>query len=284
MTLLTLLDADSQVIVLEPFFEGSISAIRLAGGKERLVPLVFEDDSWQIDWRALNRAFNRKTRAIIINTPHNPTGAMLRSSDFDRLLDICGKWGATLICDEIYSQLVYPPDQFVSALSKRFCEGSCIVVDGLSKAYNVTGWRVGYVTAPLEVTRAIRKVQSALGATAPTPFQVAARDALLDTQLDEQLRASKALFKQNRDDLCACLRAKGFRLAVPDGGTFLFADGAHLSVDDQACRDLLVDKSKVLAMPGSWFFRKPPAGAWLRFTFARSRASIEAAIAQLQNL
>ncbi|MBX9639624.1 MAG: pyridoxal phosphate-dependent aminotransferase, partial [Mycobacteriaceae bacterium] len=92
ITLLSILEPDSQVIVLEPYFEGTISAIRLAGGEERLVSLAFDGNSWQINWRALNRAFNRKTRAIIINTPHNPTGAMLSRSDLDRLLDLCGKW------------------------------------------------------------------------------------------------------------------------------------------------------------------------------------------------
>lgn len=286
--LMAVVDPGCEVIVFEPFFEGYEAAIRLAGGVPRFVPL--SPPYWHISKRELAKYFNKRTCAVIINTPHNPSGHALSPYELKAVGDLCDKWNAVLISDEIYSQLAYDEAGHFSALGNANHRDKTIVIDGMSKAYNVSGWRVGHVIAPPKLTKAFRIVQSTMGLMAPTPFQVAARHALTSTTVRSQMQATVEHYRDVRDVLCAALVAQGFKLSVPQGGTFVFADASDVfgpDVTDEQARDALLEVTGVLAGPGSWFFRaESPDGKrpWLRFCFARDKETVERAAEALKLL
>ncbi len=278
--LLATLNPGDEVIVLEPFFEGYLSAIRLAGAVPRFVAL--DEGDWTIDEKRLKKAFNRRTRAIILNTPHNPTGRVFSQQELELIGDLCAKTNALIISDEIYGQLVYDGKKHISPASLPALKERTVVISGLSKAYNVTGWRIGYVAAPEPITNAFRKVHAALGLSAPTPLQHAARVALADTQ---SVDATLVECQDARDRLCAALSRAGFLLVKPEGATYIFANAQMLGFAcDIACRNYLALEFGVSSVPGSYFRRPEAGGQWLRLCFARNRATVDAACERLEQL
>jgi len=282
--LLSILEPGDEVIVFAPFFESYTTAIRLAGGAPRYVPLT--RPGWSIDKNALARAFNKRTRAVILNWPHNPTGRVFSPAELECVAQLCEQHNVVLISDEIYSQIVF--EGVADSLAFTGTNGPRnIIVDGLSKGYNATGWRVGYVLAPAAYTDAFRVVHSIMGLSAPTPLQIAARNAFSqETQAD--LRATVSACRVARDVLCAGLADAGFRFRKPDGATYVFADASHLGAPNaDAARDLLFQKTGITSVSGPVFFEDGSSGAgeqWLRFCFARDRHVVEQAAERLRTL
>lgn len=286
--LLAIAEKGDEVIVFAPFFESYSSAIRLAGATPRYVSLVTQD--WTIDEVALRAAFNSRTRAVIINTPHNPTGRVFSKAELELVAKLCEQSGCYLISDEIYSKLAFSTSPFEgcapSLTNTSFNSNRNIVVDGLSKAYNATGWRVGYVIAPKAVTDLFRIVHSIMGLSAPTPLQVAARSAF-QPSIEADLKKTVHACEEARDLLCHALQNAGFRFRVPEGATYIFADASHLGcADSDAARDLLIRRTGITSISGSCFFDEsaPCPGQWLRFCFARDLALIQKAADRLQLL
>lgn len=278
--LLATLNPGDEVIVFEPFFEGYLSAIRLAGAVPRFVAL--DEGDWTLDERRLRKAFNRRTRAVILNTPHNPTGRVFTKQELELIGSLCTKSNALIISDEIYAQLVYEGKAHISPASIPSLKERTVVISGLSKAYNVTGWRIGYVVAPKRITNAFRKVHAALGLSAPTPLQHAARVALAD---NENVAATLADCQEARDKLCAALSRAGLLLLKPEGATYIFANAQMLGFkDDITCRNYLAMEFGISTVPGTYFRRPEAEGQWLRLCFARNRATVDAACERLEAL
>lgn len=279
--ILSFVEPGSEVVVFEPFFESYLAAIKIAGGIPRVVGL--EPGSWRLDRDALGKAFNRRTRAVILNTPHNPTGRVFDSGEIRSILSLAAEYGAVVLSDEIYSQLTFDRKSHLSPASFTAYADRIVVVDGLSKAYNATGWRVGYVIAPAELTASFRKMHSTLGLSAPTPFQVAARSVFGAGR--EERTAEASLYQEARDRLCTTLVQAGFLLSPPEGGAFVLADGLPLTSGRPVTPEWLLDATGVRAVSGDSFFASPANhGRFLRFCFARKPETIDRACQALSKL
>ncbi|MBK9141546.1 MAG: pyridoxal phosphate-dependent aminotransferase [Candidatus Melainabacteria bacterium] len=281
--ILSFVEPGSEVVVFEPFFESYLAAIKIAGGIPRVVGL--EPGSWRLDRSALGKAFNRRTRAVILNTPHNPTGRVFDSGEIRSILSLAADYGAVVLSDEIYSQLTFDRKSHLSPASFTAFADRIIVVDGLSKAYNATGWRVGYVIAPPELTASFRKMHSTLGLSAPTPFQVAARSVFGVRRERTAEGERSSLYQEARDRLCTALSQAGFLLSLPEGGAFVLADGLPLTTGRPVTPEWLLEATGVRAVSGDSFFASPANhGRFLRFCFARRLETIDSACQALSRL
>ena len=174
--LLAFIDPGDEVIVLEPFYENYLPQILLAGGVARYVSL--QPPSWTFDREQLANAFNSKTRAIIINTPHNPTGKVFTIDELTFIGELCHKRGVLLITDEVYEHIIYDNAQHISPGSLPGLNDLTVTISGISKTYNVTGWRVSWAIAKQSITSSIRKIHDYLTIAAPAPLQRAAVQAV----------------------------------------------------------------------------------------------------------
>jgi len=170
-SLLALLNPGEEVVIFEPFYENYGPDSILSGAKCRYVAL--EEPNFKIEEEKLKEAFSRKTKAVIVNTPHNPTGRVFTRRELELIRDLCMDYDAFAITDEIYEHIIYDGGKHVSIASLDGMDNRTITISGFSKTYSATGWRVGYIIAPKKLTLAVRKVHDFLTVCAPTPLQEA---------------------------------------------------------------------------------------------------------------
>ncbi|MCA9816796.1 MAG: pyridoxal phosphate-dependent aminotransferase [Cyanobacteria bacterium HKST-UBA01] len=283
-TLFATINPGDEVLVFEPCYESYISAIKMAGGIPRFVPL--NPDDWSIRLDRLEDAFTPKTRAAILNSPHNPTGQIFTADQISYLLDLLEVNNGILISDEIYSNLIFGENRHISPLASCAVDPErVVVINGLSKAYNVSGWRIGWVLASAARTEAVRIVHSTFGLSAPTPLQVAARLAFEPADTEEEAAeapGSIAYYQGNLDILHQAIVDAGMKAVKPRGGTFILADASNLRTDQLSARDVLLEKTGILTISGTPFFPEQKSGdRYLRFCFARERQLIEEACQKL---
>jgi aminotransferase len=283
-TLLATVDPGDEVLTFSPFYENYGPDAVLSGATPRYVTLHQPD--WSIDETELRAAFNDRTRAIIVNTPHNPTGKVFSREELALISELCQQYDVLCITDEIYEHIHYlgagghVPPATVPGLEDR-----TVTVNALSKTYAVTGWRVGWTIAPAHITAAIRKVHDFLtvGAAAPLQAAGAAAMALPASYYDET--AEKYL--ERRDVLCEVLREVGFDFRVPDGAYYVLCDTAALDRDRDAsafARRIVVDPG-IATVPGTSFFADPADGAHLlRFAFPKRLETLHAAAERIRAL
>jgi aminotransferase len=284
--LLAVINPGDEVIVFEPFYENYGPDAIISGATARYVQLRRPD--WTFDEAELAAAFNNKTKAIIINTPNNPTGKVYSRAELEIIARLCQKWDVLAITDEIYEHILYDGARHVSPITLDGMRERTIVVNGMSKTYSVTGWRVGYIIAPPGISGAIRKMHDFMTVGAPAPLQEAGAMALgLADSYYEEL-ASHYLVRRNR--LLAMLRNAGFAAFVPKGAYYIMCDvGNFLSSggfanDIEFCR-FMVKEVGVAAVPGSSFFGDPAAGRdIIRFTFCKKESTLAAAEERLTRL
>jgi len=284
--LLAVINPGDEVIVFEPFYENYGPDAIISGATPRYVQLRRPD--WTFDEAELAAAFNNKTKAIIINTPNNPTGKVFSRAELEVIARLCQKWDVLAITDEIYEHILYDGAIHVSPITLDGMRERTIVVNGMSKTYSVTGWRVGYIIAPPGISGAIRKMHDFMTVGAPAPLQEAGAMALgLADSYYEEL-ASHYLVRRNR--LLAMLRNAGFAAFVPKGAYYIMCDvGNFLSAggfanDIEFCR-FMVKEVGVAAVPGSSFFGDPAAGRdIIRFTFCKKESTLAAAEERLTRL
>ena len=218
-TLLATVNPGDEVVIFQPFYENYWPDTVLAGASPRFVTL--HEPDWRIDPDELAAAFGERTRAVVINTPNNPTGKVFSRAELELIGGLCERWNALAITDEIYEHLVYEGEH-VSLATLPGLRERTVTISGIGKSYSVTGWRVGYAVAPPPLTDAIRKVHDFLTVGAPAPLQAAAVAAL--GQPDSYYRAYLADYRQRRDYLVACLRSAGFGCQPPAGAYYIMAD------------------------------------------------------------
>lgn len=280
--LLAVINPGDEVIVFEPFYENYGPDTILSDAVPRYVTLHGPD--WHFDEAELASAFNNRTKAIIINTPNNPTGKVFSRSELEVIAALCQKWDVLAITDEIYEHLLYDGAEHVSMITIDGMRHRTAVVNGLSKTYSVTGWRVGYVIATAHVTEAIRKVHDFLTVGAPAPLQEAGVVAmgLPSTYYDELATA----YRERRDRLVGTLRDAGFDCFVPQGAYYVMSDISKWGYpnDVEFSRFLLEDVG-VAAVPGSSFFFTPGGGQNLvRFTFCKKEETLNLAGDRLRTI
>ncbi|HYY55125.1 MAG TPA: aminotransferase class I/II-fold pyridoxal phosphate-dependent enzyme [Candidatus Dormibacteraeota bacterium] len=279
-SLLAVVDPDDEVIVFEPFYENYGPDATLCGARPVFVPL--RPPEFTFDRDELAAAFSSRTKAIVVNTPNNPTGRVFRRDELESIADLCRRQDVLAVTDEIYEHIVYDGAHVPIATLEGMDERT-ITISGFSKTFSVTGWRVGTIVAPPELTGAIRKVHDFLTVGAPAPLQQACAAALrLGRPYYERLAAE---YRARRDRLHAALVAGGFNPRLPEGAYYLLCDIAHLGfADDVAFARWLVEKVRVAGVPGSAFFSRPELGRGLiRFTFCKRADTLDAAAERLAN-
>jgi aspartate/methionine/tyrosine aminotransferase len=284
--LLAVINPGDEVIVFEPFYENYGPDAIICGAKPRYVQLRQPD--WSFDEAELAAAFNNNTKAIILNTPNNPTGKVFKREELETIARLCQKWDVLAITDEIYEHIIYDGAVHVSPITLEGMRERTIVVNGMSKTYSVTGWRVGYIIAPPGITGAIRKMHDFLTVGAPAPLQEAGAVAL---RLPDSYYADLAQHYQvRRDRLLGMLREAGINAFTPGGAYYVmcnikpFRDRGGFADDVEFCR-FLVQEIGVAAVPGSSFFSEPAAGRDLiRFTFCKKEETLAAAEQRLGRL
>jgi aspartate/methionine/tyrosine aminotransferase len=280
-TLMAIVNAGEEVIVFEPFYENYGPDTILCDANPRFITL--HEPDWHFDERELTQAFTNKTKAIIINTPNNPTGKVFSREELQFIADLCLKWGAVAVTDEIYEHILYDGTKHISIASLPGMREQTITINSISKTYSLTGWRVGWAIASTQLTASIRKVHDFLTVGAPHPLQEAAATALrMDRSYYETLAKE---YKERRDFLAHALDEAGFRIYRPHGAYYIMTDVGHFGFsDDVAFAFYLVERFGVATVPGSSFYSRSSLGATkVRFCFPKKKETLEQAAARLNN-
>jgi len=264
--LLATLDPGEEVVVFEPFYENYGPDCILSGATPVYVRL--KPPHWDFDRDELRAAFSPRTKGIILNTPHNPTGKVFSSEELEFIGALAVEHDALIYTDEIYEHIVYEPARHVYPISLPGLRERTIMISGMSKTFSVTGWRIGYAIAPPEITNAIRKVHDFLTVGAPAPLQEGAAVALRSAggyygHLGE-------LYAQRRALALEVLSAAGFNCFAPDGAYYIMTEYPDVGIrDDVEFARFLVEKIGVACVPCSSFYRPgaPEAKKMVRFVF-----------------
>ena len=278
-TLLALVNPGEEVIVFEPFYENYGPDAILSGAAPRFVRL--REPDWALDPDELAAAFNDRTRAIVVNSPNNPTGKVYSRQELEWIAALCQKHDVVCVTDEIYEHLVYDGEKHIPMATLPGMRERTVTISGLSKTYAATGWRVGWCLAPPDLTAAIRKVHDFLTVGAPAPLQEAAAVAL---QFDQSYYASLASdYAVRRENLVSGLEGAGFRTFRPRGAYYVMTDISGFGEsDDVTFARRLVENGGVAAVPGSSFYHDAASGRQrLRFHFARRPETIKEAVRRL---
>lgn len=276
------IDPGDEVIVFEPFYENYGPDAIMAGAQPKFVRLRAPD--WTFDPDELKRAFSNRTRAIVINSPNNPTGKVFTRAELEMIASLCLQWDVLAISDEIYERIVYDAQPHVSIASLPGMANRTVVTSGLSKTYSVTGWRIGWAIAPAALTGGIRKIHDFLTVAAPTPFMDAGVVAL--SMPAESYRALAADYQAKRDLMLDILGRHGFATYQPGGAYYVMVDVAKFgfSSDTEFALHLVKDIG-VATVPGSSFYSDPAsAPQTVRFCFSKRTETLQEADRRLAAL
>ena len=285
--LMAVTDPGDEVVIFEPFYENYGPDTILSGAQPRFVtlhPPAEPRGDWSFDEKELRAAMNPHTRAIIVNTPNNPTGKVFTQAELELIRDLCVEFDVVAITDEIYQHIIYDGTEHVSLASLDGMRDRTITINGMSKTYSVTGWRVGWAVAPPVLTSAIRKVHDFLTVGAAAPLQDAGATALM---LPESYYVDLAEgYRKRRDKLVPALEKAGFRTFLPRGAYYVMTDiSAFGFSDDVSFCKYLVSEIGVAAVPGSSFYCDSKNGAkQVRFAFCKKDATLQTAADRLQRL
>lgn len=281
-SLLAVTDPGDEVIVFEPYYENYFPDTLLASAERRLVSLHPPD--WSFDPDELRSAFSSRTKAIVLNSPNNPTGRVFTRAELEIIATLCEEFDALAITDEIYEHIVYDGAVHVPILTLPGMRDRTILVNSMSKTYSVTGWRVGWVVASPDLSESVRKVHDFLTVGAAAPLQQAGALALtLPESYYEGLAHDYAL---RRDQIVGLLETAGFRCFRPGGAYYVMTDiSAFGFKDDMQFVRHLIENVGVAAVPGSSFFDDPSHGSQIiRFCFCKKYETLKEAEVRLRRL
>jgi aspartate/methionine/tyrosine aminotransferase len=286
-TLLAIVDPGDEVVVFEPYYENYGPDTILSGAIPRFVrlrPPVAAGQSWTFDPDELREAFSSRTRAVIINTPNNPTGKVFTRQELEQIAALARAWDVIVVTDEIYDHIVFDDAVHVPMASLEGMAERTVTINSVSKTFSVTGWRVGWAVAPPDLTGAIRKVHDFLTVGAAAPLQAAAAAALRGPS--EYYPALAAAYRHRRARLMGILQRAGFTCYQPEGAYYIMTDVTAFGFDsDVAFVRHLVTEIGVAAVPGSSFFSDPSHGRQqVRFCFCKKDETLDAAEARLMRL
>lgn len=279
--LLGIINPGDEVIVFEPFYENYGPDAILCGANPVFVPMPTDGP---IDLDRLAKAFTAKTRAIIVCTPNNPTGRVLSRAELEKIAELCQRHDAFAVTDEIYEHIYYEGEHIPIATLPGMAQRT-ITISGASKTFSVTGWRIGTIISPPDVTDAIRKVHDFLTVGAPAPLQEAIAVGM-ETLGDDYYEGLARDYKRRRDILCAGLVKAGFKCRPPQGAYYVMADFSALSdlPDDEFAKWLTAEHG-VAPVPGSSFYSRPELGrTQVRFAFCKTEDLLQQGVERLQRV
>lgn len=290
-TMLAVIDPGEEVIVFEPYYENYGPDAILSGAVMRYVTLHAPDETspvWHFDKDELRSAFNEKTKAIIITTPHNPTGKVFTREELRFIADLCIEHDALALTDEIYEHILYPDSargiEHVAMATLDGMRDRTVTINSLSKTYSVTGWRVGYAIAAPDLINGIRQVHDFLTVGAAAPLQEAGVYAMsLPRSYYDHLQTD---YQRRRDFLLGVLEEVGFKCFKPDGAYYIITDISEFGFEnDVKFTQHLIKELGVAVVPGSSFYRRPELGAQqVRFCYCKKDETLEAAAERLRKL
>ncbi len=263
-----------EVIVFDPAYDCYEPAARLAGARAVHVPLT--PPAFTVDWQRVRDALSARTRLIVLNSPHNPTGAVLSAEDLEALAEIVRDRPIVLVSDEVYEHIVFDGRRHESLLRHPELAARAIVVSSFGKTYHATGWKIGYCVAPAALMEEFRKVHQFVQFCVVTPMQLALADFL--ESAPQHYLGLPAFYQAKRDRFCELLRPSRFRFTPAQGTYFQALDyGAISEESDVAYARRLTREAGVACIPVSVFCQDPPAQRWLRFCFAKESSTLERA-------
>lgn len=274
-TLKAIINPGDEVIIFEPFYENYGADVILSGATPVYIPLRVPD--WSYDPDELKNAFNNRTKAIIINTPNNPTGKIFTLKELTDISELCLKWDVIAVTDEIYEHIVYDDNIHISIAALPGMSERTVTINSISKTYSVTGWRIGWAIAQDNITARIRKVHDFLTVGAPTPFQHAAAEALhFGKEYYDNLKKN---YITSRELLHNTLLNNGFNPSKPSGAYYIIADYSRLKKLISAGNDFefstqLLKRTKIATVPGSSFFCSGESTGFVRFAFCKKNETL----------
>ena len=278
-TVMALAEPGDEVVMFEPAYENYRPSTILAGAKPVPVPL---GPNFEIEEESLKRAISSKTKLVIVNTPHNPSGRVATDRELELVADLCSDYGAIAVTDEIYEHIIYDGRHHRSLATVGDMADQTVTISGMSKTYTVTGWRIGYTIAESSLTDAIRKVHDYMTVCAPAPFQEAAAFSL---RLPKTFYADLAVsYQKKRDFIVAGLKEIGFEFYSPEGAYYILADFRRLSrsSDTQFSKEM-TQVCKVAVVPGSSFYSDGKKGKdKVRFSYSKKDSTLRKAVAQMK--
>ena len=279
-SMLAIINEGDEVVVFEPFYENYGPDAAVSGAVPHFVPL---DEDLNIDEDALVSAFNKKTKALILNTPNNPSGKIFTKDEMKLIADLCVEHDVIAVTDEIYEHILYDGKKHISIGSLDEMRDRTITISGFSKTYSVTGWRIGYAIAEKNLTNAIRKVHDFLTVGAPAPLQHACVSAL--RMPDSYYSDLVKMYDGKRKLLHKALNDAGLKCRMPDGAYYILADIPEgTGMDDMEFAKYLVSEVGVASVPGSSFYNSDAGTSKLRFTFSKRDETLHEAARRLENL
>lgn len=285
-TLMALCNPGDEVVIFEPYYENYGPDSWLSGATPRFVtlrPPATGDGAWTFDPDELRKAFNDKTKVIIVNTPHNPTGKVFTRDELQLIADLCIQHDVIAVTDEIYEFILYGTRRHIPIATLPGMADRTVTISGMSKTFSVTGWRLGTIIAPADITNAIRKVHDFLTVGAPAPLQEAAAAAL---GLPESYFAGlKTMYAEKREFLMDVLAEGGYNPIAPEGAYYIMANIGPLKRPGETDVDFamrLTREGGVATVPGSTFFWDPAHGTNLtRFAYCKQQATLQAGAEKL---
>jgi len=283
-TIISLINPGDEVILFEPFYDGYVPDVIMSGGVPRFVPL--RSPHWNFDPDELAAAFNNRTRAILVNTPHNPTGKVYSRAELETIAALCQKWDTIALSDEVYEHIIFDGALHLRLAQLPGMAERTVTISSHGKTFSFTGWKIGWAIAPPDLTNAIRRAHQFVNYASVTPMQAAAAFALsLD---DEYYSALAADYQHKRDLLSTILRDAGFDVSPPAGTYFIMAGIEPLGFDDDVafCR-YLTSEIGVAAIPPSAFYseeHKALGKGYARFAFCKKPETLQRAAERLEKL
>ncbi len=280
--ILATMNPREEILVLEPWYENYVPITHLAGGKPVYVPL--DEQEFSIDEEKVKESLSSETKAIVINSPHNPTGKVFSKKELEFIADICQEHNLIAITDEIYEYILYDNVKHISLGSIKDMYERTITISGFSKTFSITGWRIGYAAAEKELMSGVRKVHDYLTVCAPSPLQYSVLESfnLKEDYFDEL----KQRYRTNRDFLTKELNNIGFDTFIPSGAYYVFADISSFGQTDLEFADFLVKDKGVATVPGTSFYgdnnTKKSGRKYLRFSYSQKLETIKEAIGRIK--